>query len=84
MGNISVCGLAERGMTEEGGLEQRDRGLEVVDDPADGLDVGSLGLPLVVAAVVSSLNDIHTATEVRLLIHHPASHRKHIIIELLS
>lgn len=59
------------------GQEKRDGGLEVVDDPADGLDVGGLGLPLVVATVVSSLDDIHTATEVRLLIHHPASHRKH-------
>jgi len=48
------------------------RALEVVDDSADGLDVGVLGLPLVVAAVVSTLHDVHAATEVRLLVHHPA------------
>lgn len=59
------------------GQEKRDGGLEVVNNPADGLDVGGLGLPLVVAAVVSSLHYVHTAAEVRLLVHHPASHRKH-------
>lgn len=48
------------------------RGLEVVDDSADGLDVGVLGLPLVMAAVVSTLNNVHAATEVWLLVHHPA------------
>lgn len=48
------------------------RGLEVVDDSADGLDVGVLGLPLVMAAVVSTLHDVHTTTEVWLLVHHPA------------
>lgn len=58
------------------GQERRNGVLEVIDDPADGLDVGGLGLPLVVAAVVSSLHDVHTATVVRLLIHHPASHKK--------
>lgn len=46
--------------------------LEVVDDSADGLDVGVLGLPLVMAAVVSTLQDVHTSTEVWLLVHHPA------------
>lgn len=48
------------------------RGLEVVDNSADGLDVGVLGLPLVMAAVVSTLHDVHTAAEVWLLVHHPA------------
>lgn len=47
-------------------------GLEVVDDSADGLDVGVLGLPLVMAAVVSTLHDVHTTAEVWLLVHHPA------------
>ena len=47
-------------------------GLEVVDDSADGLDVGVLGLPLVVAAVVASLHDVHATTEVGLFVHHPA------------
>lgn len=51
-------------------------GLEVVDDPADGLDVGVLGLPLVVAAVVSTLHDVHAAAEVWFLVHHPAA-REH-------
>lgn len=51
----------------------RGRGLEVVDHPTDGLDVGVLGLPLVVTAVVSSLHDVHAAAEVRLLVHHPAT-----------
>lgn len=49
-----------------------DRGLEVVDNPADGLDVGVLGLPLVVATVIASLHNVHAATEVGLLVHHPA------------
>lgn len=53
-------------------LEVRAGGLEVVDDPADGLDVGVLGLPLVMAAVVSALHDVHTTAEVWLLVHHPA------------
>lgn len=48
------------------------QGLEVVDDPADGLDVGVLGLPLVMAAVVSTLHDVHATAEVWLLVHHPA------------
>lgn len=48
------------------------QGLEVVDDPADGLDVGVLGLPLVMAAVVSALHDVHATAEVWLLVHHPA------------
>lgn len=48
------------------------RGLEVVDDPADGLDVGVLGLPLVMAAVVSALHDVHATAEVWLFVHHPA------------
>lgn len=52
--------------------EVRAGGLEVVDDSADGLDVGVLGLPLVMAAVVSTLHDVHAATEVWLLVHHPA------------
>lgn len=56
----------------EGGRGIRGEGLEVVDDSADGLDVGVLGLPLVMAAVVSTLHDVHTAAEVWLLIHHPA------------
>lgn len=51
-------------------------GLEVVDDPADGLDVGVLGLPLVMAAVVSSFHNIHATTEVRLFIHHPPKEKK--------
>ncbi len=63
-------------ITGEGGWGEvrgvRGEGLEVVDDPADGLDVGVLGLPLVMAAVVSTLHDVHAATEVWLLIHHPA------------
>lgn len=54
------------------GSEVRGQGLEVVDDPADGLDVGVLGLPLVRAAVVSTLHDVHATTEVWLLVHHPA------------
>lgn len=61
------------------GQEKRDGGLEVVNNPADGLDVRGLGLPLVVAAVVSSLHNVHTATEVRLFVHHPASNRKHTL-----
>lgn len=52
--------------------EVRRGALEVVDDPADGLDVGVLGLPLVMAAVVSTLHDVHAAAEVWLLVHHPA------------
>lgn len=52
--------------------EVRGEGLEVVDDPADGLDVGVLGLPLIVAAVVSTLHNVHATTEVWLLVHHPA------------
>lgn len=52
------------------------RGLEVVDNSADGLDVGVLGLPLVMAAVVSTLHDVHTTTEVWLLVHHPAEDGK--------
>lgn len=63
-------------VTGEGGWSglgvRGQRGLEVVDDSADGLDVGVLGLPLVMAAVVSTLNDVHAATEVWLLVHHPA------------
>lgn len=51
-------------------------GLEVVDDPADGLDVGVLGLPLVMAAVVSTLHDVHATAEVWLLVHHPAEERE--------
>lgn len=47
-------------------------GLEVVDDSADGLNVGVLGLPLVMAAVVSALHNVHSTTEVWLLVHHPA------------
>lgn len=52
--------------------------LEVVDHPADGLDVGVLGLPFVMAAVVASFHHIHPPPEVGLLIHHPAEcgHRK--------
>lgn len=50
----------------------RGEGLEVVDDPTDGLDVGVLGLPFVMAAVVATLHDVHAATEVWLLVHHPA------------
>lgn len=57
-------------------LEVSVGGLEVVDDPADGLDVGVLGLPLIMAAVVSTLHDVHTATEVWLFIHHPAGDRE--------
>ncbi len=48
-----------------------DGGSEVVDDPADGLDVGVLRLPLVMTAVITSLHDVHAAAEVRLFIHHP-------------
>lgn len=63
-------------VTGEGGWSglgvRGQRGLEVVDDSADGLDVGVLGLPLVMAAVVSTLNNVHAATEVWLLVHHPA------------
>lgn len=54
----------------------RGRGLEVVDDPTDGLDVGVLGLPLVVAAVVAALHDVHAPAEVGLLVHHPADGQK--------
>lgn len=46
-------------------------GLEVVDDPADGLDVGVLGLPLIMAAVLATLHDVHATAEVWLLVHHP-------------
>lgn len=46
--------------------------LEVVDDSADGLDVGVLRLPLVMAAVVAALHDVHATAEVGLLVHHPA------------
>lgn len=60
----------------DAGSEFRGQGLEVVDNSADGLDVGVLGLPLVMAAVVSTLHDVHAATEVGLLIHHPAEDRK--------
>lgn len=65
-GGVRVCGTEG----EDGG-EQRLEGLEVVDDPADGLDVGILRLPLVMAAVVSSFHNVHATTEVRLFIHHP-------------
>lgn len=65
---------------KRGQKKRKGGGLKVVDDPADGLDVGGLGLPLIVAAVVSSLHDVHTATEVRLLIHDPASHKTIYVI----
>lgn len=57
-------------IAERGGV--RGRGLEVVDNPADGLDVGVLGLPLVMAAVFAALHDVHAAAEVWLFVHHPA------------
>lgn len=57
------------------------QGLEVVDDSADGLDVGVLGLPLVMAAVVSTLHDVHATTEVWLLVHHPADNRGGRIVQ---
>lgn len=50
----------------------RETGSEVVGHPADRLDVGVLSLPLGVAAVVSSLHNVHVAAVVRLLIQHPA------------
>lgn len=50
--------------------------LEVVDDPADGLDVGVLGLPLIMAAVVSTFHHVHPPPEVGLLVHHPAETQK--------
>lgn len=59
-------------MELEDELQKGVRGLEVVDNSADGLDVGVLGLPLVMAAVVSTLHDVHTTAEVWLLVHHPA------------
>lgn len=60
----------------DAGSEFSGQDLEVVDNSADGLDVGVLGLPLVMAAVVSTLHDVHAAAEVGLLIHHPAEDRK--------
>lgn len=59
-------------VTGEGSRSGVGGALEVVDDSADGLDVGVLGLPLVMATVVSTLHDVHAAAEVWLLIHHPA------------
>lgn len=53
-------------------LDFQERALEVVDHPADGLDVGVLGLPLVVAAVVAALHHVHPTPEVGLLVHDPA------------
>lgn len=49
--------------------------LEIVSDPANGLDGGVLSLPLLVGAVVSSLHDVHVAMVVWLLIQHPADWR---------
>lgn len=46
--------------------------LEVVCHPADRLDVGVLGLPLHVGAVVPSLDHVHAAAVVGLLVQHPA------------
>lgn len=51
---------------------------EVVDNPADGLNVGVLGLPLVMAAVVSTFHDVHPTSEVWLLVHHPADAKREI------
>ncbi len=56
---------------------EMDGGSEVVDDPADGLDVGVLRLPLVMTAVITSLHDVHAAAEVRLFIHHPPEDHRH-------
>lgn len=71
---ITKRGEGQRRRVRIGETEGRSQvgALEVVDDPADGLDVGVLGLPLVMAAVVSTLHDIHATTEVWLLVHHPA------------
>lgn len=49
--------------------------LEVVGHPANGLDGGVLGLPLLVGAEVSSLHDVHVAVVVGLLVQHPAGRR---------
>lgn len=57
---------------EREGRDIEDGGLEVVDHPADGLNVGGLRLPFIMTAVVSSLHDVHTTSEVWLFIHHPA------------
>lgn len=59
----------------QGGVcsNQRSGTLEIVDHSAYGLDVGVLGLPFVVAAVVAALYDVHAAAEVWLLVHDPAA-----------
>lgn len=64
--------IGDEGALEEGVRGIRGQSLKVVDNSADGLDVGVLGLPLVMAAVVATLHDVHATTEVWLLIHHPA------------
>lgn len=64
-------------MLREKRVTVRMEGLEVVDDPADGLDVGVLRLPLVMTAVITALHDVHAAAEVRLFIHHPRSVSEH-------
>lgn len=63
-------------------LHSRAQTLKVVDDPADGLNVGVLGLPFIMAAVVATFHHIHPTPEVWLLIHHPAE-CGHITIQRL-
>lgn len=68
---LSLFAKVGGGYQEEGG-RVGSGGSEVVDDPADGLDVGTLRPPVAGAAVVATLQQVHAAAEVGLLVHHPA------------
>lgn len=58
--------------------------LEAVDDPAEGLDAGAVGLPVDEAAEVAALHQVHAAVVVGLLVQDPPKARRGVRDWVLS